>query len=580
MRTLAACATVLALALPAAAQQGPGDLPPPAPPAAGEAAAETPSPLPPPTFEETLEVELVTVPFYAMDAQGDPVYDLRPEEVELWLDGERVAFDYFDRYGADEPVSLEGGRTVGGERLLPPTMPRHVFLLFDLAFTLPRGLPPSREVARKLVEELPETDWLYLLTYHTQSGFQQLLGPVAADAEGKRRVIEAVAGLKPNIERVRRWSDLPNLRAANCNRCMFLDNLGDAYRDTHKMEKSNYAAEARALADSLGYFASFLAQLRGPKMLLYFSQGIDSGLYTEGIRGGYYAGGRANATAGMGARFGPIRQDFEKPLQALGKTGTLVMFVNTAVNFADWEEDTSVALDPDAVLVNDLATGESALAMMSETSGGRVFQHTNLETLKDRIVDFTSAYYEVGFHTAGHRFQASPRATLVVRRPGVEVWAPKWAKTRRRYHELDAKEKRFLIADLILHGPRARAVQEVSPTTFLRLDGSFGGRAATGERALTFAARWPQHLQAKAVELYSVVLLPGENLLDAQIVAYKEGVYSPSAGSSTLDVTVPGDGRFVWGIVAVEASEGRFYLRRMMVEPEAAAETAAAAPGR
>lgn len=566
MRSLIATLAVLAVVLPAGAQETPpGTSPSQAPPA----------PLPP-TFEEVLEVELITVPFYATDKAGEPVYDLRPEEVELWLDGQRVEFDYFDRYGADEPVTMEGSRPIAGERLLPPTLPRHVFLLFDLAFTLPRGLPPSREAARRLVADLPESDWIYLLTYHTQSGFQQLLGPVAADAEGKRQVMERVADLKPNVERVRRWSDLPNLRSANCNRCFFADNLADAYIDTNKSEKASYAAEARALADSLEYFASFLGQLRGPKMLLYFSQGIDSNLYINGIRGSQSSGARA----GMGARLAPIYQDFERPLQALGKTGTLVMFINTAVNFADWEEDTPVAIDPDAVLVNDLATGESALQMMSETSGGKVFQHTNLETLTDRIVDFTSAYYEVGFHATGRRFEASPRVTLTVRRPGVEIWVPKWAKTRRPYSELDSKEKRFLIADLILHGPQARAVREVSPTTFFRLDGSFGGQIAGGERALTFAARWPQHLQARAVELYSVVLAPGESLLDAQIVAYREGLYSPSGGSSTLDVSVPDQGRYVWGIVAVEASEGTFYLRRMMVEPEAAARQTAAAPGR
>jgi VWFA-related protein len=518
-------------------------------------------------FGETLDVQLVTVPFTAVDRQGQPVYDLRRDEVELWLDGQRIDFDYFDRYGAGQPVALAGERQAGAPEATarPTALARSVFFLFDVTFSTPRGLVANRDAATRLVAALPESDRMYLIVYASQTGLQQKLGPLAADAPGKQRIAEAIAALQPNVDRVRKHAYMPSFPDVDCDRCISADNMVDAYRYSQEGEKTNYQAVAADLADSLEFFATFLRQLQGPKLVLYLTQGIDTTLYNNGLPN----------------RFPPIRTAFERPLRALGESGAMLLYVNGLVGTdADLDEDTRFVLDADAILVNDLPTGETTLQEMSEVSGGKVVQHPNTETLKDRIVDWTSAYYEVGFQTAGRRYTASPQATIRVTRPGVEVWSPKWAKTRRDYRQLDAKEKRFLIADLVLHGPQAQAAREVSQTSFFRLDGSFDGKLAAGERALTFAAQWPQQLRLKALELYSVVLAPGENLLDAQMVAFHQGIVSPSGATTKLDVSVPGDGRYVWGIVAVDAADSSFYLRRMLVEPDGSDPASVSATGR
>lgn len=505
-------------------------------------------------FEDSLDVELITVPFYVVDQKGDPVYDLQGSEIELWIEGERVSLDFFDRYGAAESAVLSGEVREAGEedRLLPLSTPRHVFMLFDMAFSTPRGLEAGKRAARQLLDSLPQRDWLYLLTYHTQDGFEQALGPLAADGEGKAALAAHFGSMKPNVERIQLQADVQPIARGRRE----AGNVDDAYIDMHAMEKSNYRAEAYALADSLEYFSTFLRQVQGPKLVLYFTQGIDNHLYMEGLEG----------------RFPPIRQRFDPVMQTLGETGAMLLFINGEVHTEPGViESTTFGHEVDATFINSLPRGETSMARMAEVSGGRVLAHSNTRVLQQEILDWTSAYYEVGFYARGG-FAPQPGSPPEVRvqREGVEVWSPKFIKTHREFKDLSPREKSFVVADLVLRGPAGQAAREVGESAVYRLEGNFGGQIAQDERQLTFQPQWPDDLRFKALELYSVVIEPGEGLLDGRLLFYEGYLASPATADSTMRVEVPAGGEVVWGIVAVEPISRALYVRRIMVRPEAA----------
>ncbi len=84
--------------------------------------------------EETVDVELRTIPFYALDADGQPVFDLEVHEIELWSGGEPITPDVFDHWVT----------TTDAIRDRPPE-PRQVFMLFDQVF--PKRLKASQRYA-------------------------------------------------------------------------------------------------------------------------------------------------------------------------------------------------------------------------------------------------------------------------------------------------------------------------------------------------------------------------------------------------------------------------------------------------
>ena len=78
---------------------------------------------------ETVDVEIKMIPFYAVDAQGQPVYDLRPDEVELRVGGKPVPLDTLDGY----PMTAASPEGAPSKRVAPPS--RRVVFQFDTAFS-------------------------------------------------------------------------------------------------------------------------------------------------------------------------------------------------------------------------------------------------------------------------------------------------------------------------------------------------------------------------------------------------------------------------------------------------------------
>ena len=530
------------------------------------------------THREEVDVELVIMPFYAIDKDGDPVFDLSREEIELTIDGEPVALDFFDAYGELPAPERVGSPSSGGapaemepraesepatiasparesESLGTPPRPgrtRHVFLLFDEMFTQPRAVPMVQRVAHDLVAELPTSDWLYVVKNHSQEGFRQTLGPVAADQRGRQAVAAEVAALRPNIQRgLRVHADIQD--KINHGQKFRSDNVVDAYWDAHQSRQAEYGAAATGLATSLESFSAFLQQIQGPKLVLFFSNGIHSRLYTEGT-----------------PRFPAIRNAFEPSLRAIGRSGAMLLFVNTLANVqSGLDENTFFVEDADPTFVNSLAVGETALEMMAQESGGRVVSHTNPERLANNLIRRTSAYYEVGFYphpsVAGLSSKAVPQ--VVIHRPGVEVWSPRWLKTRRPFSELLPRERKFLIAELVLEGAADHQAGSLSSAYVFPLEGSYSGMPAAAERQLRFEARWPQTTMAREVELWEVVAKTSPDLGTMELVRVTKKRHGVVSETSTFETKVPDDGTYLWGIVAAEPASNVLYLRRMMVHP-------------
>ena len=123
------------------------------------------------------------------------------------VDGKPVKLELFE-------AERKSGSAPGLERQPGPARVqaqgiRNVLFLFDLAFSTPIGLDHNRWAALGMLDQLPGGDQLFLLVHHTQKGFLQELGPLAADERGKAVLKEKIAALAPNIERVKRFADMP-----------------------------------------------------------------------------------------------------------------------------------------------------------------------------------------------------------------------------------------------------------------------------------------------------------------------------------------------------------------------------------
>jgi hypothetical protein len=511
---------------------------------AGSGALLAQEPTPPRAGGETVQVEIKIVPFYAVDAQGRPVYDLRQEEVELRVGGAPIPIDTFDRYTAAGAVTdPKAAKPAAPESLSS----RHVLFLFDVAFLTPRGLTDSRRVAAGLLERLPATDRLYLLTNDTRTGFQQKLGPLAADAQGKRKVLDALGKLLPDVQRLDTFAqeDLGSPALGPGRMGAPTAQVAHIYDGMTANSRHEYVAIAGDLATSLDGLAGKLRRVAEPKLLLVFSQGIDQELYFEGDNG---IGVGSDETIRVDSRrIGPLLTRFAGPLKALADSETLAVFVNA-----------------DTIVDTGFESG-SALRHMAAEAGAQYLEGSSREALEERVAGVTSAYYEAGFYPAGGlRDAARAKVEVVVRRPGVQAWAPASLRMRETFSTLAAWEKKTAVLEIVGKGSGIRRTP-VS-LTLADLAGPVQGDSAGGTYQLRFDPQWPTDLAGRELDLYTVVLTPGERDRTAEILQFQHQEKVAFLPAS-LEVSVASQKPFVWGVVAVDPGTNRAWYRRLLIEP-------------
>ena len=536
-RSMSSLASILAGALALAASTGFGQAPPSAFPT-----------LPRIDAGETVEVEVKIVPFYAIDDQGKPVYDLRKEEVELRVGGVPVPLDSFDSY------AIASGKRGGKALASAPAPSRTIFFLFDATFSSLSGFQTGKKLAASMIEGWPAGDRLFLITHGTRAGLEKRLGPVSPDSPGKRELLAAIEALQPEVRRVETQNDptadygAPVGRASRSNmgnapddQMVFIfDNIQGAVR-------GEYHSIARDLAVSLQGFAGELRHISGPKLLVIFSQGISNALYFEGSNGNTL-GSNENLRVDT-RRAPPLMDRFREPLLALADSGTLSLFVNTDRNIS--------------------FSGDESLHHMATTTGGLYLEGRDPRSLEARAAASTAAYYEAGFRPV-ERMLGAERAEVevVVHRPGVRAWAPSSVKTRESYRSMSDFEKRRLVIDLVAGGPEAQRAHASVPLKLHDLVGKVAGQASSGVPGLQFQAEWPAGVTSRKLDLYNVVLAPPEEGRKGRVLTFDrhEATAGPTDRGS-LVATLTEKGGQVWGIVAIDPETEQVWMRRLMLRP-------------
>jgi hypothetical protein len=517
----------------------------------GVSAAATAAPRPPASRSgggETVDVEIKIVPFYAVDAEGKPVWDLRSDEVELRLGGKPMFIDTFDG-----PAAPGGVERTGSNGLRPAS--RNVIFFVDSAFTSPTGLRNSILVAQKLVGEVPEGDRLSLVAHSIARGLEKKLGPLRADRRGKARFLDALAELKPEVRRLNTnpGADLPALMQVehgtqNGNRD---DKPTSQFMgETDSMNafgRSEYMGIALGLAESIDVTAAELRHLRGPKLLLVFWEGLDPALFFDGDIG-FKPGSTASVSYG-GQRTSGLMLHFTKPLQALADSGAMTVFVNPTA-------PSGVGHD-----------AEGPIRQIAQTAGAYYTGGGDPRQIEESVAATTAAYYEAGFYVKGETKSAREAVEVVVKRPGVKAWAPAALKVRETYEGLTAYEKRLLVLGLVAsgpesqHGPVRLDLHGLGGAVQSRADGKNG-------RRLRYDATWPADLKSKDVDVYSVALAPPVKGEKTPKILQFDSKERARPGATPLEVAVKKDDKLIWGIVAVEPGTGRAWYRRLQLQGE------------
>lgn len=215
-----------------------------------------------------VSVKALQVPFVAVDSRGRPVFDLKQEEFELYVNGKSVDILYL--YGlafGDAEITVEKEKEEAQPAVEVKAKPMPVkqvirlkFIIVDALFNSPLGLKNSKALARQLIENCAPQDRFVLLEIRL-GGLKYIAGP----EPGGKPFLEHFDKLRKNPQKLVWWNrpEHPHRAGLDVERFLMEDAMKNARRDTVKM-----------YLDAFEQFKNALRTIDNPKVTFLLSEGF------------------------------------------------------------------------------------------------------------------------------------------------------------------------------------------------------------------------------------------------------------------------------------------------------------------
>ena len=119
-------------------------------------------------LQHKVEVVLIEIPLYITDKKGNPIIDLKPEEITLYENGKKQKISHFVLIQNDSPQISSLSRKYPASR-------RQFLLLFDFAFATPGRIIMAREASLDFIrKKILPTDLVAVASYSGIGGLKIL----------------------------------------------------------------------------------------------------------------------------------------------------------------------------------------------------------------------------------------------------------------------------------------------------------------------------------------------------------------------------------------------------------------------
>lgn len=446
------------------------------------------------------------VPMFAMDSLGNPIFDLKKEDLELWVNGETYPiylltlhrFEYqeesLEDQGADQSrVSAVPRGTPTPRKISPITTPKRViFLIIDIQHQRLKSLDRAKKITEQFIRESSPGDQFVLLSYSEGPGLKYL-GGIDQD---KETLIQKLKQLK----------------------CSMIAPYGGI---NNWLGKKNYL-------DCFSKLRYALTTISIPKSLFLIS--------------GEMSGGQLNFTGFVNSPqfvFPPVygRQSddflfYEAVSRVINQGGTPVNIIYSG----------------DFVSILD----QFALKTIASLSGGMFYYQPKVEQIVKTIKKTTSAYYEVVFTPKNKKIKTF-NIKVKCKRKNVILHAVKFSKQKKPYARMKTLQKKVFAMDAATGGYWSRTVAEVRKANYRTI--STGKTRNKKEKYWRIRVDIPKEIRNKVAEIFLVRF--NEGYQDAEIEMYKRVIRQ----QHKLTLQTHGDKKLVYFVMVEPKSTYSIYNR-------------------
>jgi VWFA-related protein len=394
-------------------------------------------------IKHEVSVTRVLIPLFAYDSGGNPVFDLKMEDIRLFVNGKAVEisdlnlmqFEYSQEI-TKKVKEKRGPTTVSRDRV--------VFLIVDTMFNSIYGIRRARKIVNQFIES-DSPGIQYVIMENSLFGGLKLIGGPETDKNKLKKFLKKIHQLPDTSTTA--WSRNTNIRQSN-----------EESAQWQKVER-----DERIEKERIKYFYEFLASLKyalqsinQPKMILLVSEGIPELLFFEVNP---YVKNHAFVDTNL-------LDQIKKTVKAINEGGGVLYAVysgrtNLMLSHKSGGSSSSAksgqigALAPEEgdftvgaanIPIVD-GSGIESLKSLALGTGGRYFDDFTERVVKE-IQDTTAAYYELAF-SPGSSPDGKMNISIKCSRKGIKMDFPSRIETS-SYKDMNKIQKKVFALNVVL----------------------------------------------------------------------------------------------------------------------------------
>lgn len=224
-----------------------------------------------------VSVNVMTVPIFAVDTKGNPIYDLKEEDIELKVNDKPVQLLLFKRY------ELSGEEKVATDK---KSIDRVIFIILDTMFNSLTGFRRSQDIATNLIEKASPGDSFVILENNTVGGLKYVGGAESTHAQ----LIKKIKKLKTVPEKWSKDTHADEVDHKTTREYISTSSASesrggrDLAKDVIDSERFRYQHQVKYFSKVLSQFKYALKTIKKPKIVFLISEGVATGAFQAALK--------------------------------------------------------------------------------------------------------------------------------------------------------------------------------------------------------------------------------------------------------------------------------------------------------
>jgi hypothetical protein len=399
-----------------------------------------------------MSIKAVSIPVFAVDRKGQPVHDLKKDEIKVLLNGKEIDFYLNKRIYANSAVeSIKDDQS--GSR------PRLIYICFDTIFNNRLGIKKGKQLAKNLILSSNNTDKFVLLQFSIKQGISLIGGPLQKSLKLLSLIdnVHPIDALNPDkfFSNKLEFSeehglfdarDIENLQTyAGESQTPVSNQLVRAENQMKNLSSNSYNILIKTYSSILTRMEYILKTISQPKLVFLLSYGMN--LKGEVVTRSKSLKNREKTNEEDTVDKTSVSKQKKEKIQQTTRVFSQI--------FKKYIDEIALAINNGGSMlftVNplDSVAGSASLKSMAEESGGKYYHRQNIKKIVKEIHRDISAYYEISFQLE-ENIKNPIKIEYLCDRKGVRLKSIKSLKKISEFHTLSLLQKKTYLLDSFIN---------------------------------------------------------------------------------------------------------------------------------